>query len=167
MRPGAVNMDYSKPLSNQRHERVVLGLLEGKTDGQAYEDAGYKPNAPNAARLIRNDNIQGRLAFLQSQVAEEAVIDAAWVTKRLVENVERAMQAVEVTDSFGKGTGVYAYQGAVANKALELLGRNIGMWKDDRAPVQVNVNLPGDESDFADRLAAQRKLRSDGETQLH
>ncbi len=32
----------------------------------------------------------------------------------------------------------------------------------DAAPVQVNVNLPGDESDFADRLRARRKLRSDG-----
>ena len=28
----------------------------------------------------------------------------------------------------GNGTGVYTYQGAVANKALELLGRNIGEW---------------------------------------
>jgi len=73
------------------------------------------------------------------------------------------MQAVEVTDAEGNRTGVYTYQGAVANKALELLGRNIGMFKDDKAPVQVNVNLPGDESDFADRLRARRKLRSDGE----
>ena len=67
----------------------------------------------------------------------------------------------------GNGTGIFSYQGAVANKALELLGRNIGMFKEDKAPVQVNVNLPGDESDFADRLRAQRKLRSDGKTQPH
>ena len=40
-------MKYSNPLPNQRHERFVLGLLEGKTDGQAYEDAGYKPNRGN------------------------------------------------------------------------------------------------------------------------
>ncbi len=71
------------------------------------------------------------------------------------------MQAVEVTDAEGNRTGVYAYQGAVANKALEILGRNIGMFK-DAAPVNVNVNLPGDESSFADRLEAQRKLRTDG-----
>ncbi|MCH8113175.1 MAG: hypothetical protein IH905_14685 [Proteobacteria bacterium] len=71
------------------------------------------------------------------------------------------MQAVEVTDAEGNRTGVYTYQGAVANKALELLGRNIGMFK-DAAPVNVNVNLPGDESSFADRLEAQRKLRTDG-----
>ena len=66
----------------------------------------------------------------------------------------------------GERTGVNTYQGAVANKALELLGRNIGMFK-DAVPVQVNINLPGDESDFADRLRARCKLRSDGKTQLH
>ena len=151
-------MNYSKPLKNQRHERFVLGLLEGKTDIQAYEAAGYKPDRGNASTLTTKHNIQGRLAFLQSQVAKEAVIDAAWVTKRLVENVERSMQTVEATDVEGNGTGIFTYQGAVANKALELLGRNIGMFK-DAPPVQVNVNLPGDESSFADRLAARRKLR--------
>ncbi|MCH8112879.1 MAG: hypothetical protein IH905_13155 [Proteobacteria bacterium] len=159
-------MDYSKPLPNQRHEKFVLGLLEGKTDGQAYEDAGYKPDRGNASTLTTKHNIQARLAFLQSEAAESAGIDAAWVTKRLVENVERAMQVAEVRGPDGERTGVYTYQGAVANKALELLGRNIGMFK-DAAPVNVNVNLPGDESDFADRLRAQRKLRSDGKTQLH
>ncbi len=152
-------MDYSKPLKNQRHERFVLGLFEGKTDGKAYKDAGYKPDRGNATRLTANDSIQARLAFLQSQVAEEAVIDAAWVTKRLVENVGRAMQAVEVMDSDGKRTGVYTYQGAVANKALELLGRNIGMFKDERPDVNVNINAPTDQSTFADRLEARRKER--------
>ena len=75
------------------------------------------------------------------------------------------MQAVEVMNAEGNGTGVYTYQGAVANKALELLGRNIGMFK-DAAPVNVNVNLPGDESAFSERLAARRKERADGKLRL-
>ena len=154
-------MDYSAPLKNTRHEKFVLGLLEGKTDGQAYEGAGYRPNRSHASRMVTKGNIQGRLAFLQAEAAKEVVVDCGWVIKRLVENVERAMQTVEATDVEGNGTGVYTYQGAVANKALELLGRNIGMFK-DAAPVQVNVNLPGDESSFADRLAARRKERADG-----
>ena len=145
---------------------TVLGLLEGRTADQAHTDAGYKPNRHNAARMNTKEHIVGRLAFLQSEAAEKDGIDAAWVTKRLVENVGRAMQAVEVMNAEGNRTGVYTYQGAVANKALELLGRNIGMFK-DALPVQVNVNLPGDESDFADRLRAQRKLRSDGKAGLH
>ena len=132
-------MDYSKPLPNQRHERFVLGLFEGKTAEQAYEDAGYKSNDSNASRLNGDEHIQGRLAFLQSKAAEKAGIDRAWVIERLVEIVDRSMQAVEVTDANGEGTGEYTFQGSVANKSLELLGKDIGMWK-DAPPVQVHVN---------------------------
>lgn len=160
-------MDYAKPLPNQRHEKFVLGLFQGKTADQAYVDAGYKPDRSNASTLTTKHNIQARLAFLQGQAAKEAGVDAAWVTKRLVENVNRAMQAVEITDPEGKGTGVYTYQGTVANKALELLGRNIGMFKDERSDVNVNINAPGDHSTFADRLAARRSLRANGMKQLH
>jgi len=48
---------------------------------------------------------------------------------------------------------------------FSLLGKDIGMWK-DAAPVNINVNLPGDESSFADRLEAQRKQRADGKLRL-
>ncbi len=164
MRPGAVNMDYSKPLPNQRHEKVVLGLLEGKTDGKAYEDAGYKAHRGNAGRMSADEHILGRLAFLQSQVAEEAVIDAAWVTKRLVEIVDRAMQAIEVTDAKGDVTGEYTFQGSVANKALELLGRNIGMFK-DAPPVQVHVN--GIVADAAERAARFDAALAEEEQKIH
>ena len=157
-------MDFSKPLKNARHENFTLGLLAGKTADRSYEDAGYKPNRGNAGRLAANGSVQGRLAFLQNEAAKEAVVDAAWVTKNLVENVERAMQTVAATDSEGNPTGVFTYQGAVANKALELLGRNLGMFKDDNAAVNVNVNTPGDYTTFADRLAARRKLRGKKES---
>jgi hypothetical protein len=38
------------------------------------------------------------------------------------------MQAVPVLDKEGNPTGEYQYNGFVANKALELLGREIGMF---------------------------------------
>lgn len=60
--------------------------------------------------------------------------------------------------------GLSANLGA-ANRALELLGRHIGMFK-DAAPVNVNVNVPGDESSFADRLEVQRKQRANGKLRL-
>ena len=76
-------MDHSKPLKNQRHERFVLGLFAGKTDGQAYIDAGYKPNRGNASVLKTKQNIQGRLAFLRDEAAESAGIDRAWILGEL------------------------------------------------------------------------------------
>ncbi len=57
-------------------------------------------------------------------------VDQDWIVERLVENVKRAMQLEAVTDREGKPTGEHVYQGSVANKALELLGRHQGMFTD-------------------------------------
>ena len=48
----------------------------------------------------------------------------------MVENVERAMQAVPVLDRQGNPTGDYTYQGNVANRALELIGKEYAMFID-------------------------------------
>ena len=47
-----------------------------------------------------------------------------------MENVERAMEAIPVLDAAGNPTGKYAYNGNVANRALELLGKEQGMFVD-------------------------------------
>ena len=54
------------PLTNQRHELFAQGLFEGKSAGQAYADAGYKPNRDNATRLKAIEVIQTRVAELQA-----------------------------------------------------------------------------------------------------
>jgi hypothetical protein len=61
---------------------------------------------------------------------------------RLKETVERAMRAVPVYDKEGKPTGEYTFQGAVSNKALELLGRELGMFRasgDEPNPVMLGA----------------------------
>ena len=49
--------------------------------------------------------------------------------RMLTENVRRAMQLEPVRDREGNPVGQYIYQGAVANKALELLGKELGMFQ--------------------------------------
>jgi hypothetical protein len=46
------------------------------------------------------------------------------------------MQGEPVLDRWGVPTGVYRYEGGVANKALELLGKELGMFKDAKPPEQ-------------------------------
>jgi len=58
----------------------------------------------------------------------QAGITKEWVIDMLKENVDRAMQARPVLDKDGNETGRYEWNGFVANKALELLGREIGMF---------------------------------------
>jgi phage terminase small subunit len=48
----------------------------------------------------------------------------------LRENLERAMQRKPVLDKEGNEIGVYVYDGHVANKSLELMGKELGMFKD-------------------------------------
>ena len=66
-----------------------------------------------------------------SAISERTKVNQDWIVERLVENVERSMKLVPATDRDGKPTGEHVYQGNVANKALELLGRHQGMFTDN------------------------------------
>jgi len=55
-------------------------------------------------------------------------VDRAFVLAGLKENLERASQRVPIRDAKGKETGIYAYNGHVANRALELLSKELGMF---------------------------------------
>ncbi len=49
-----------------------------------------------------------------------------------------------------------------ANRALELLGRHLGMFKD----AGVHINLSTDQSSFRERMAAKRRQRASGKLRL-
>lgn len=104
--------------------------------GAAYRRAGYKVNSNKAAsncglRLLENVGIAAAIMAAREAMSKRTEITQDYVLKRLRENVERAMQAEAVVDREGKVTGEYQYAGAVANKALELLGKHLGMFKEE------------------------------------
>lgn len=122
-------------LENSRQEAFVQALIKGASQTDAYIAAGYKSKTPeaaaaNAARLITNDKVASRLKELRAKVEERVIVDRAWVLNRLVENANRAMQSSPVLDREGKETGEYRYEGSVANRALELVGKEFGMFVD-------------------------------------
>ena len=75
-------------LRNPRHEAFAQELARGKTAVEAYELAGYAPGRFNASRLKTNDNICARLAELQGQAAERAVV----TTESLIAEADRLMR---------------------------------------------------------------------------
>jgi phage terminase small subunit len=140
-------------LRNPRYERFAYGLAEGKPAYQAYIDAGFAKAgaAQSASRLLKSQRagIRERVAeILQEReqidaegtklAIERTAIDKEWVIERLRENVERAMQAQPVLDRAGNPTGSYVYNGAAANRALELLGKELGMFIERRENKIVN-----------------------------
>lgn len=113
-------------LQNQRHETFVQGLMSGLTGDEAYIRAGYKPNRFNASRLKTTENVLARMRELQEITAKAVNLDVQWVLTRLASNVERALQAEKPTEEGGE----YKYDGAVANRGLELIGKHLGMFKE-------------------------------------
>ena len=127
-------------LPNPRHEAFAQALAAGKSQEQAYALAGFKANRGNASTLVRKqqsilkrvEEIQGRKVEAEvravEKLAEKIAVSKEYVISRLRENVDRAMQHRPVLDAEGNPTGEYRYDGMVANKALELLGKTLGLY---------------------------------------
>jgi hypothetical protein len=78
------------------------------------------------------------------------VLSRQWVIDKLIQNVDRAMEAEPVLDPKGNPTGEFKYNGNVANRALELLGKEIGMFVDRK-----EVAGPGAFSELNDEERRQ------------
>ena len=71
-------------LVNPRHERFAQELAKGKTQAEAYAEAGYKPSESNASTLRGNQKVRARLAELQERAAVRTEITVAGITDRLL-----------------------------------------------------------------------------------
>lgn len=89
--------------------------------------------------LVRK-RINDLCAEVAERVIESAAVSKAWVTTRLMQVAERCMQAEPVTDREGNNTGEYKFDSAGANRALELLGREMGMFV-DRKHVKIENDI--------------------------
>lgn len=157
-------------LLNPKHERFAQGLADGMPATEAYEKAGYKNGQKHASRLGKDGGILGRVSELLAErerinaqstakAIQKVALTKEWVLAGLINNYQRASQAVPVLDDEGKPTGEYRYQGAVANRALELLGKHLGMFVElhelsgpDKGPIQTQEVSPRET--LADRIAS-------------
>lgn len=69
-----------------------------------------------------------------SAIAREIVLTRAAIIDELWGNAMKAKQAVPVLDKSGKPTGYFTANWAASNRALELLGKEIGMFKEAKEP---------------------------------
>lgn len=145
-------------LDNGKHEHFCQLVANGESATKAYVLAGYSEQgaAASASRLLKNAQICERLAFLRSLKEEQhaesvkAAMDKAglskeWIIAQLMENVSMAKQAIPVLDRKGDFTGEYQQNLPAANKALELLGSEIGMFIR-----KAEVGKPGEFQELTD-----------------
>lgn len=84
--------------------------------------------------MLRQDQIKYAIDIRRDEMNKQSVVSAEWVRTQLKAIVERCMQASPVMIRGTGGemveSGEYKFDSNGANKALEHLGKHIGMFKD-------------------------------------
>lgn len=155
-------------LKNLKHERMAQLLADGKTQMEAYAGAGFggSPKAHASNTYNRYPDIQARVATIlderrrvidegRAKAVEEAAVDKAWVLRNLKDVVERCLQArpvmqggkpVMIDTPNGEIAPAYVFQPQGANKALELIGKELGMFVE-----RSEVGKPGEFAELDDK----------------
>src|SRR5215471_17396116 len=107
-------------LDNPRHEHFAQLIASGQTPAAAYVRAGYRAKAAYTCgpRLLKQPAVRARVDDLRQIVVETSLQRAAFnhefVIRELMTNALKAQQSDDYSAS---------------NRALELLGRELGMFK--------------------------------------
>ena len=140
-------MPPRRPLTAKQQNFIGEYLVDFNAT-QAAMRAGY---SKKTAHMIGFENlskpeIADALHAARSKREAKAAVNAQWVLDKLQSNAERAMQAEPVLDRQGQPTGEYRYEGAIANRALELIGKHHGLFAEkvevgghDGAPIAITV----------------------------
>ncbi len=115
-----------------KQRRFIEEYLVDLNATRAAIRAGYSAKTAKSigAENLTKPDILSAVNARTAAISERLELTKEWVLATLKENVERAMQAEPVKDSKGYETGEYTYQGAAANRALELIGKHLGMFTD-------------------------------------
>lgn len=169
-------------LRNPRHELFAQELAKGTQQFFAYM-AAFKTKNPAAARAssskllantthgpairARRDELLAEREASQQEASQQATealaITRRWVLEGLVENANRCMAAVPVLGPDGTPLGIYKHHAQGANRAYELIGKELGMFIDRSAIVadpdaDLENMTPEQRAAEAQRLAAKLGL---------
>ena len=117
---------------------IVREYLVDLNATQAAIRAGYseKSAARIGVELLNKTHIAQAVATAQAKRARRVEVTQDYVLSNLVEIVERTMQRAPVTNRKGEqimdedARAVWTFDAKGANKALELLGKHLGIFTD-------------------------------------
>ena len=151
---------------NEKQQRFVEEYLLDLNATQAAIRAGYSENTAysQGQRLLKNVEVMTALAEARQEVTKEIKIDQQYVLSNLQELAERCMQKTPVMERRGnetvqatdeEGNHIWAFNAAGAAKALELLGKYLGMFTDkhqvDHIHYAVSNGRPTDVDEWQQR----------------
>lgn len=146
---------------NEKQKRFVEEYLIDLNATQAAIRAGYSQNTARSIgqRLLTFVDIQAAIQQAQSNRSERVQITQEEVIRRLLENVDIASgkKATTITipsknengEVIGNDVAHFVYEPSAVNKALELLGKHLGMFTQkvemSGSVVNQNINMTKDE----------------------
>lgn len=155
-------------LLSAKMERFCQEMMLHDSPEEAAMSAGYSPDnrksaAATASRLLKRADVRARITELRKERSDALGIDKDWVILKLVDVVNRSMQAVEVekwdySEKQLVGTGEYVFDSKGANTALQLIGKHLGIF-DDKLQLGGTVNVNDARSRLAEKLAGRSKPR--------
>jgi phage terminase small subunit len=130
----------------------------GKTRAEAFVAAGFKDsgsaekNGKRGSELLRKHAaIQARVEELAGAAHEDAVensgLQQEFVIRELVNILNMCKEPEPVIGRNGQPTGELRFNAAGANKALELLGKTLGMFQERHVIEHLDAQLDGMTTD--------------------
>ena len=121
-----------------KEERFCLEYVIDYNQTQAAKRAGYaeKNAAKMGCKLMKRPEIRAYIRQLQKEQKERLMLTSDRVVIELMDVYQKCMQAVPVnewnySEHRMEPTGEYQFDSKGATKALELLGRHLGMFDKD------------------------------------
>jgi phage terminase small subunit len=146
------------PLPNPKHEQICQKRANGANQTEAYSSVGLSSNPKTAHVFFKRPEVIARVREIQqlrierelesSEIAAKRLgLSKRWVLERLKFNAERCLRGQPVFDENGQITGTFTGRpdAAGANRALQLIGRELGMFIDRH-----EIGDPGEFSRLSD-----------------
>lgn len=141
---------------NDKTELFCHEYLVDYNASKAAERSGYsaKTAYSQGNRLLKNVEVLSRVRELQSEKTKRLIITQDWVVQQLVDVVKKSKEPEPVMewDYEEKAlvkTGEYTFDSKGATKALELLGKHLGMYVEkveEKVDMQIKIEIDyGDE----------------------
>jgi len=117
-----------------RQVLFVAEYLKDSNATRAYLAAGYGKRGAEqcASRLLRNVKVQQEIELRRQQIRDESRVTIFSLMSDLEEVKKRCMQREAVLDINGNPTGEWKFDSRGALRAIELQGKHLGMFLEER-----------------------------------